>query len=164
MRGANTNIYTIVERSRIKNVVEEQKLSLSGFTEDSDAARVGELLGVDAMIIGTVHTNFEESYKTEDVHKLKGMKIKKTGTESCKIRKAEAHASYRILDFNTGEIILTKEVSRKKEDKKCGDSMSKIATKESLIDGCLKDLGTWDLPNYFNPYLNLKNLRSKIFK
>lgn len=46
--------YTLIERSRIDAVLNEQNLGASGRIDPSTAAQIGKILGVDAVIIGTV--------------------------------------------------------------------------------------------------------------
>jgi TolB-like protein len=46
--------FDVVERGLINKLVEEQKLSMSGVVDDSTASRIGKLLGVEAIISGSV--------------------------------------------------------------------------------------------------------------
>jgi TolB-like protein len=45
----------VIERSRIDQVLREQSLSLTGAVDSGTAARIGKILAVDAVIIGTIH-------------------------------------------------------------------------------------------------------------
>ena len=49
-----TNKYNLVERSQMEQVLGEQALGLKGVTESSLAIRVGKMLGVQGVIVGTV--------------------------------------------------------------------------------------------------------------
>ncbi len=49
-----TGGFQIIERSQIRKIIEEQKLSASGLVDEATASRLGRLLGVDALAIGTV--------------------------------------------------------------------------------------------------------------
>jgi TolB-like protein len=44
----------VIERSRLEEVLKEQNFSLSGMVDAGTAARIGKLLSVDAVVIGTV--------------------------------------------------------------------------------------------------------------
>jgi curli biogenesis system outer membrane secretion channel CsgG len=46
--------YTLIERSRIQAVLQEQNLALAGRIDPSTAAQVGRILGADAVVIGSV--------------------------------------------------------------------------------------------------------------
>lgn len=52
--------YILVERSKLDKILEEQRLSLTGLTE-SDAIKVGNLAGAQAILIGTVLKNYQET-------------------------------------------------------------------------------------------------------
>jgi hypothetical protein len=46
---------TVIERSRIDQVLKEQSLSMTGIMDSGTAAKIGQILSVDAVIIGTIH-------------------------------------------------------------------------------------------------------------
>lgn len=45
----------VIERSRIDQVLKEQSLSMTGAIDSGTAAKIGKILSVDAVIIGTIH-------------------------------------------------------------------------------------------------------------
>jgi TolB-like protein len=45
----------LVERSRIDQILKEQSLSMTGAVDAGTAAKIGKILSVDAVIIGTIH-------------------------------------------------------------------------------------------------------------
>lgn len=54
--------YTVVERSRVEQILKEQDFGESGRVDASTAAQIGRILGVDAVVIGTItQFNVEES-------------------------------------------------------------------------------------------------------
>lgn len=54
--------YTVVERSKVEEILKEQNFGASGRVEPSTAAQIGRILGVDAVVIGTItQFNIEES-------------------------------------------------------------------------------------------------------
>jgi curli biogenesis system outer membrane secretion channel CsgG len=50
--------YTVIERSRIDAVLKEQNFGASGRVDASTAAQIGQILGVDVVIIGSI-TQFD---------------------------------------------------------------------------------------------------------
>jgi len=50
----NTGKYTIVERSMIERVMQEQKFSTSGAVDDSQASEIGKLLGVNKIVLSVI--------------------------------------------------------------------------------------------------------------
>ncbi len=49
-----TRRFAVVERSLLNKVLEEQNLGMTGLVDISSAARVGKMLGVDAIVTGTI--------------------------------------------------------------------------------------------------------------
>ena len=66
-----TGFYTLVERSELERILQEHALNLSGVVDATTAAQVGQLLGVDAVLLGEVLT-----YSTEDHHRVQKVKKK----------------------------------------------------------------------------------------
>ena len=52
--AVNLGIYDIVERQKMQEILDEQEFQLSGCTNDACAVEVGQLLGVEKMISGSV--------------------------------------------------------------------------------------------------------------
>ncbi|MBN1524744.1 MAG: hypothetical protein JW904_09685 [Spirochaetales bacterium] len=50
----NEGSFLVIERTRIDEVIKEQSFSLSDIVDASTAARIGKVLSVDAVIIGTI--------------------------------------------------------------------------------------------------------------
>lgn len=50
----------VIERSRIDQILKEQSLSMTGAVDAGTAAKIGKILSVDAVIIGTIHVTEKE--------------------------------------------------------------------------------------------------------
>lgn len=48
--------YSIIERKQLDKIIAEQNLGASGRVDEATAARIGKILGVDALILGSIHT------------------------------------------------------------------------------------------------------------
>jgi curli biogenesis system outer membrane secretion channel CsgG len=48
--------YSVIERKQLDKIIAEQNLGASGRVDEATAARIGKILGVDALIIGSIHT------------------------------------------------------------------------------------------------------------
>jgi len=46
--------FTVIERNRFNDLINEQKLSNSGIVEDGQAIKLGKMIGVDAIVVGVV--------------------------------------------------------------------------------------------------------------
>lgn len=49
-----TGKFQVMERAKLKKALEEQRFGLTGMVDDETAARLGKILGVEAIVIGTV--------------------------------------------------------------------------------------------------------------
>lgn len=93
--------YTMIERSRIAEVLAEQNLGASGRIDPSTAAQVGRLLGVEAVVIGSVtRFNLDEEGRGGSVFGIGGSRSVKT---------AEVELTARIVNTTTGEIMAVAE-------------------------------------------------------
>ena len=50
----NTGKYTIVERSLIEKIMQEQKFSISGAVEDNQATEIGKILGANKIVLSVI--------------------------------------------------------------------------------------------------------------
>src|SRR5256886_3768704 len=53
-QGAFTDVFTLIERSRLAQVLQEQRLAQSGLLGEAPGAQGGKILGVDAILVGTL--------------------------------------------------------------------------------------------------------------
>jgi curli biogenesis system outer membrane secretion channel CsgG len=101
--------YRVIERQALEKVMEEQQLGMSGAVTPQSAAQVGQLLGVELAIIGSV-TEF--GYKKGNVGgRVQGFGL---GVQSTS---ATVGIDIRFTNTTTGEIIAAENV-RKEESKK----------------------------------------------
>jgi curli biogenesis system outer membrane secretion channel CsgG len=97
--------YTVIERAELDKILNEQNFSNSDRADASTAAKIGRLLGVDAIIAGTVtrfgpddkHTTSGGSGGAAVFGRGGGMKTVKS--------KAVVGISSRVINVSTGEII-----------------------------------------------------------
>lgn len=91
--------FTVIERAQLEAILAEQSLGQSGAVDGATAARLGDLLGVQAILTGAV-TQF--SIETTSVG-IGPMRLTST--------KAESILDARLIDTNTGEILVVAEGS-----------------------------------------------------
>ncbi|HOR54957.1 MAG TPA: CsgG/HfaB family protein, partial [Synergistales bacterium] len=94
----NTNLFTIIERSRVDSILLEHSLVLSGTIDPATAAQVGKLLGVEYLITGSI---------TEYRHEAAGGVVPLPGLPGGVA--VGSHTAYvtidtRAIDAQTGEI------------------------------------------------------------
>ncbi|BCB96045.1 hypothetical protein JZK55_09670 [Dissulfurispira thermophila] len=95
--------FKVIERNQLEKILSEQKLSISGVIDPSDAAKLGKVLGVSAVIVGSV-TQFGVDRQTIG---LFGIGIKKST--------AKVAINARMIDTSSGEIFFAAEGSGEEE-------------------------------------------------
>ncbi len=92
--------YKIVERNRISSILGEQELAASNKLDPATIKRIGKILGVDAILTGSVVKYVQDSkavvYYTD--------KDGNTSSQS-QLRQAEISISARLFDVESGEVI-----------------------------------------------------------
>lgn len=94
--------FSVMERERLRSVMAEQQLGQSGAVSASTAARIGELLGVQVLLTGSVN-----QFSIDET----GGGI---GGLSVSYKEAESVLDVRVIDTTTGEVLLTAEGSGQK--------------------------------------------------
>lgn len=150
IKGFKTDMYTVVERSQIEQVLKEQRMGLSGIIDENTAAQVGKLLGLDVILIGDVEYDVKNEYPSSNYVGFDG----KSKTTYCHIRSVTVQASLKIISVETAIIIGTETSRVSSQDKKCDEEKSSIATEEQLLNSCLKKSAR-TFVDYFTPGFQL---------
>ncbi|NQV37487.1 MAG: hypothetical protein HQ509_05705 [Candidatus Marinimicrobia bacterium] len=107
----NNGHFTVIEREELEKVLDEQSLSMTGLVDDIDAAYIGKLLGVDAIILGSgsysVTDNggwYEQKYKDKDGKKHTSYTYKV-------FRLIDVVINYKVVSVETGQILASAENS-----------------------------------------------------
>jgi curli biogenesis system outer membrane secretion channel CsgG len=97
--------YSVIERKALDKILKEQNFSNSDRADSNSAAKIGKLLGVDAIIVGSV-TQFGNDTKNTGVGGV-GAGLGKIGLGgvSQKQSKAVVGLNARIVSVDTGEIM-----------------------------------------------------------
>ena len=125
----------VVDRENLERILQEQRLGLSGVVDEQTAVRVGNLIGAQAVLMGTVVEYREEpgslrrstkdgfeSYRVEQVNKETGEKYIVTKykparySEYLQENKVYLTFNYRLVSLETGEVLVSKVVDRQAED------------------------------------------------
>jgi tetratricopeptide (TPR) repeat protein len=125
----------VVDRENIDRILEEQRLGLSGVVDEQTAVRVGNLIGAQAVLTGTVIDVREEagqlrrstkdgfeSYLVQQVNNETGEKFFITKykpvrySEFYQENKVTLSFSYRLVSLETGEVLTTQLVERTAQD------------------------------------------------
>ena len=106
--------FKVVERSRLNNVLDEQKLLLSGLVNDNQAIKIGKILGVKGVVVGGVG-QYESIIRTHrsvcegrNPHMIPFMGLDCSKSEWIPERlqiTSYVSATLRVIDVESGEII-----------------------------------------------------------
>jgi len=106
-RLVNDGVYSVVERKEIDKVIAEQNFSNSNRADSSTAAKIARILGVDAMIVGSItqfgNDNSSASTQAGALGALTG-RFGLGGVEKSKST-AVVQITARLIDSSTAEIL-----------------------------------------------------------
>lgn len=155
--GASPVFLEVIERQRLFQVLSEQGLGSSGLVNESSAAQVGQLLGVNALVLGTsvqatdqTYEDIEESYYVD--------KVRHTRLVRYFTRYGKLDGTIRVVEASSGKILMTvtrtDTVSHKEAD------VSKLPPYESILQDCARHLGA-ALVGKFTPGYESRQLKLK---
>jgi len=90
---AKTGQFIVVERDKIDKIMEEQKLGMSGAIDPSTAAKVGKILGLNAIVTGAISQFGEETEGSEYL-----ITQSKSQVVKCTV-------DIRVVDAETGQVL-----------------------------------------------------------
>ena len=131
----DNQFYKVIERSELQKVVGEHELTILGLTAESASQKVGQLLGADAIITGTISDySFRDSgeYRTRT---KTDPETKKKISERCYYaqRVARIELNFKIISVSTGEIIASKTFDKSTSSKV--SKPTKLAAAKALSSG-----------------------------
>ena len=104
-RLLNEGSYSVIERRKLDMILAEQNFSTGERADSSSAARIGKVLGVNAIILGSV-TQFGTEKKDFNADGIGGGKGGLGGGRmGTREGKASVGITARIIDINTGEVL-----------------------------------------------------------
>ena len=154
--------YSLIERNRLKQVLDEQNLGLTGVVDQNTAVQIGKVLGVDAMVFGEV-TTFQIEPDEEGVEKVskqegtgkyewvnqkniftgKTKKVKKEIMKTVlvdqhyKIRRGTVAINFRVVRAETGELLAVHSDSKSYDSGKIIEGSSQSLPPKGQILGDL---------------------------
>ncbi len=104
-RLVNDGTYSVIERTALDKLLAEQNFSNSDRADPSSAAKIGKLLGVNAIIIGSITTFGRDDKSTTIGGGGIGRRLGLGGGISKREGKAVVQVTARLIDVTTGEIL-----------------------------------------------------------
>lgn len=151
--GTFTNVFNIIERSRLLQILDEQQLGAGGLLDQGQAAQLGQILGVQALIMGNVSYTYKDNDFQEERTYTKN-KQQYTVYVKCRKRSVSATVRARIIGAESGQILGSKEATRSFEKKACEEDIGSLPPVSQMVETCLRELG-WDVANYLTPRYTL---------
>jgi len=104
-RLVNDGVYSVIERKQLDKIIAEQNFSNSDRADPSTAAKIGRVLGIDAIIIGSI-TQFGRDDKKTDVGGV-GHGLSRFGIGGVEKKQSTAvvQITGRMIDTSTAEIL-----------------------------------------------------------
>lgn len=105
-RLVNDGTFRVIERNQIDKIMNEQNFSNSNRADPSTAAKIGHILGVDAVIVGDI-TQFGRDDQSKNIGAMAGKWGSGFGLGGVGTHKAKAVVAVtaRLIDTSTGEIL-----------------------------------------------------------
>jgi tetratricopeptide (TPR) repeat protein len=153
--GTFTNIYDIAERSQLLKIIEEQKLSAAGFVNDDQLVQLGNMLGVQAFLMGSLnYSNRDSDYQENREKKQNGKKV--TEKVPCQRREVQVSVRARIISAETGQVLGSTESSKQLKKESCRDSYTTLPSLIEMMDTVIQAAST-DVANYIAPHFEQQN-------
>jgi hypothetical protein len=135
MERYRTDVYTIVDRGALDEIIAEQLLGVSGAVSDADAAEVGKLLGLDVIVTGGYMYDLKTS-------------VKSTGSGENAVyiakKKITMDVTMKIISIETGQVLSMTIKTASKKRTTTGGSRSEVrnnlVSDEQIIRECLEDI------------------------
>jgi curli biogenesis system outer membrane secretion channel CsgG len=113
----NTQCFRLIERERLKGMLDESKLGMSGLTDPKNTKQIGKLLGVDAILF----VNLASVIFTSD---KKSVAVAETEKE-----KYDITLDARLVAVETGEILAASKITKPVENEYSSALFLKVGEK-----------------------------------
>lgn len=120
--------FKVADRQNLNRVISEQKLQVSGITDEIAAVKLGRLVGVQGIFTGTADSSVGSSNYTETRTKCAGSDSKGKCTSFydytvvCTRKKATITFIPKLIDVSTAQVVYSENITGEAEDKRCQDS------------------------------------------
>lgn len=148
--GTFSNIYEVLERSQLEQVIQEQQLSASGLVDENQVIELGNILGVQALLAGDVSFfHKDKDYTEKRTVKKDGKNV--TKKVNCQRREVKVTVRVKIISAETGKILGSTQANKSISKSTCEDRSGTLPTIDEMIDEGLKKL-TPRIANYMAPH------------
>lgn len=141
--------FTLVERQKIDQTIQEQRFSHSGLVAVEDAVRLGKILGTRGIVTGTVTTSAVNDQRYREERRAcieRERRVDKDGRVregscirwrnyyvGCTYREAIFSVSPKFIDVETSRIVYASTLSEKQISQACEDRNTPLASRQTLL-------------------------------
>ena len=131
--------FNVADRQNLNRVISEQKLQVSGVTDENTAVRLGKLVGVQGIFTGTADMTSDRSNYTESRTKCSSTNSKGKCTSyydynvMCMKKKVLVTFIPKLIDVSTAQVVYSEKITGTAEDRRCQDSGSPLISDADLI-------------------------------
>lgn len=138
-----TPYFKIVTRSQLTKVLKEQEIQMTGLTDPATSRQVGKILGVDAIISGTIDGyDIDDGSYTEErqkSYKSGGKTYTKTYYVNCTERRAYVSFTVNFIGVETGNIEISEPVSFQRRAHACGGARNtQLPPRSQMLKDCAR--------------------------
>ena len=141
IRVRNEPYFSVIERTAVNKVLEEQALHMTGVVDSKTAAKIGGLLGTDGIVMGVISNNitkdkhYSEKRSKCVSHDKKGKCLRRSEySVGCTERNAYFSFTPKVVDVSSGQIVTSKVLSGQSSDRVCRDSHRALIDRRALLD------------------------------
>lgn len=139
----STPYFKVVTRSQLTKVLKEQEIQMTGLTDPATSRQVGKILGVDAIISGTIDGyDIDDGSYTEERQKSYrsgGKKYTETYYVNCIERRAYVSFTVNFIGVETGNIEISEPVSFQSRAHACGGTRNtQLPPRSQMLKDCAR--------------------------
>jgi len=145
----NRPYFTIISRTDIDKVLNEQRLQGSGLLDESTSVNIGSLLGAEAIISGEVgNISRQDRHYYENRRECIARDSKKKCTQykryrvDCVERSVGLNVNIKMVDVSRGDIIYTNSYNKSINKNHCSDSWGSIASQSSMLNKIIDSISS----------------------
>lgn len=125
-----TNKFDVVERSRMKDILNEQEFSESGYISEKTAVKLGKLIGADYFVMGKIE-HLKAEYSMENIPYTKTVRPKYEG---------KLVVNVRVVDTRGGKIVAADKIETELEEHNYRDKVNGDDFIEMLKDKTVREV------------------------
>lgn len=160
IKSSGIKIFKIVEREQLSSILKEKNLSLDVSLNDNQAAEVGKVLGIDALLMGTIKHTYNSNRTI--------VKYPDGSSAYCTENICETEIFIKVVSVENAQIIATKTIKKVSSDKQWGKNESAVLGFEKLAEINLKALAfeasCFITPFYVYYKADFRKIKTKEYK